>query len=58
MREKAYTQWRETRGIEIVLMVLSNSIPDAESIDKIRDLQESRVYSGNKVMLVVLMLSN
>lgn len=51
LREKTYSQWRETRGIEIVSMALSNIIPDDESIDKIRDLQESRVYSGNKAML-------
>lgn len=51
LREKTQTQWRETRGIEIVSMTLSNIIPDDESVDKIRDLQESRVYSGNKAML-------
>ena len=51
LRQKTQTQWKETRGIEIVSITLSNITPDNESIDKIRDLQESRVYSGNKAML-------
>lgn len=51
LREKTRVKWEETRGIEIVSMALSNIMPDEESIDKIRDLQESRVYSGNKAML-------
>lgn len=51
LKEKTHSQWKETRGIEIASMALSNIMPDEESIDKIRDLQESRVYSGNKAML-------
>lgn len=51
LKEKTHDKWKEARGIEIVSMALSSIIPDDESIDKIRDLQESRVYSGNKAML-------
>lgn len=51
LKEKTKELWRDTRGIEIVSLTFSTIIPDEESIDKIRDLQESRVYSGNKAML-------
>lgn len=51
LRERTFSQWKEKRGIEIANISLSNIFPDDESIDKIRDLQESRVYSGNKLML-------
>lgn len=51
LKEKTKEQWTDTRGIEIVSLVLSSIMPDAESVNKIRDLQESRAYSGNKAML-------
>ncbi|MBQ8923865.1 MAG: SPFH domain-containing protein [Lachnospiraceae bacterium] len=51
LREKTHHKWKETRGIEIATVAFTNILPDDESIDKIRDLQESRVYSGNKAML-------
>jgi len=51
MKEKTAEKWLTLRGIEITSMALSNITPDAESVDKLRDLQESRVYSGNKAML-------
>lgn len=51
LKEEMHTKWRETRGIEIVSMALSSILPDEESVDKMRDLQESRIYSGNKAML-------
>ena len=43
--------WKKTRGIEIQTVAFSNILPDDESMDKIRALQESRVYSENKAML-------
>ncbi|MCR5767486.1 MAG: SPFH domain-containing protein [Lachnospiraceae bacterium] len=51
LKEKINGLWNEKRGIELVSLALSNIIPDSESIDKIRNMQESRVYSGNKAML-------
>lgn len=49
--QKTHKKWNETRGIELVSIAISRIIPDEESVDKIRDLQESKVYSGNKAML-------
>ena len=51
LKEKTRTLWKEARGIEIMSIALSSIMPDDASIDKIRDLQESRVYSQNKSML-------
>lgn len=44
-------QWKEERGIEIKNIAFSNILPDDDSVEKIRQLQESRAYSGNKSML-------
>lgn len=43
--------WKRERGIEVQTVAFSNILPDDESMDKIRDMQESRVYSTNKSML-------
>ena len=51
LRGQLSESWRKERGIEVQTVAFSNILPDEESIDKIRDLQESRVYSGNKSML-------
>lgn len=51
LQERLAEQWKEERGIEIRTMAFSNILPDDESIEKIRQLQESRAYSGNKAML-------
>lgn len=51
LRESTKEKWKESRGIEIASIALSNILPDDASLDKIRDLQESRVYSQNKAML-------
>lgn len=51
LQEELYGKWKEDRGIEIKTMAFSNILPDEASVDKIRELQESRAYSGNKAML-------
>ena len=51
LKENLTRKWREERGIEIMTVSFSALIPDDESMDKIRDLQESRIYSGNRAML-------
>lgn len=44
-------QWRGARGISICAVAFSSILPDDESVDKIRQLQESRVYSADRAML-------
>lgn len=51
LQESMNSKWLEERGIEILTVAFSNILPDDESMDKLRDLQESRVYSGNMAML-------
>ncbi len=51
LNEKTRSRWKDGRGVELATISFSNIIPDDESMDKIRDLQESRVYSENKAML-------
>lgn len=51
LQKQMNEQWRKGRGIEIATIAFSNVMPDDESVDKIRELQESRAYSGNKAML-------
>ena len=51
LREQLNNRWYNDRGIEIHTMAFSSILPDDESIEKIRELQESRVYSGNRMML-------
>lgn len=43
--------WESARGISISTVVFSNIIPDEQSIAKIRQMQESRVYAENTAML-------
>lgn len=43
--------WSSARGITISSLAFSSIIPDDESIDKIRQMQESRVYSEDRSML-------
>lgn len=51
LQKQLSSTWKQERGIEIHTIAFSNILPDDESMDKIRELQESRVYSGNKAML-------
>lgn len=51
LRENLCELWKQNRGIEMKSMAFSNILPDDESVDKIRQLQESRAYSGNQAML-------
>lgn len=51
LREQLGEAWKRERGIEVQTVAFSNILPDEESMDKIRDMQESRVYSANKSML-------
>lgn len=51
LQERLSKKWKDERGIEIMTMALGNILPDDESIDKLRDLQESRAYSDNRAML-------
>ncbi len=51
LMEKLEDQWKKERGLEIKSMNFGNILPDEDSIEKIRQLQESRVYSDNKAML-------
>jgi len=51
LQEELREKWKEERGIEVKTMAFSNILPDEASVDKIRELQESRAYSGNKAML-------
>lgn len=51
LREKLNQSWTEERGLKIHKLAFSNLMPDEDSVEKIRELQESRVYSGNKAML-------
>lgn len=51
LKENLSRKWCDERGIEIRTLAFSNIMPDDDSLDKVRDLQESRVYSGNKAML-------
>lgn len=43
--------WEAARGINISTLVFSNIVPDEQSVVKIRQMQESRVYSENTAML-------
>lgn len=51
MRIRLADIWKKDRGIEIKNMAFSNILPDDDSVEKIRQLQESRAYSANKAML-------
>lgn len=51
LQSRLSEQWKNDRGIEIKTIAFSNILPDDESVDKIRQLQESRAYSGSKAML-------
>lgn len=51
LREELKEEWRDARGIELESLSFQSILPDEESIDKIRQLQESRVYADDKSML-------
>ncbi len=51
LQEELREKWKEDRGIEVKTMAFSNILPDEAGVEKIRELQESRAYSGNKAML-------
>ncbi len=51
LQSRLAEQWKKDRGIEIKNISFSTILPDDESVDKIRQLQESRAYSGNRAML-------
>lgn len=51
LNEELSAQWSDARGIEMRSLSFSNVLPDEESIDQIRELQETRVYSEDKSML-------
>lgn len=51
LKSRLSEKWKKDRGIEIKNLSFSTILPDDESVDKIRQLQESRAYSGNKAML-------
>lgn len=51
LKSRLSEKWKKDRGIEIKNISFSTILPDDESVDKIRQLQESRAYSGNKAML-------
>lgn len=51
LQKRLTEQWKNDRGIEIKNISFSNILPDDESVDKIRQLQESRAYSGSRAML-------
>ncbi len=51
LKEKLLDKWKKERGLEIRTLAFSNILPDDSSVEKIRELQESRAYAGNKAML-------
>ncbi len=51
LQKRLAEQWKNDRGIEIKNISFNTILPDNESVDKIRQLQESRAYSGNRAML-------
>ncbi|MCM1023448.1 MAG: SPFH domain-containing protein [Prevotella sp.] len=51
LQSRLEEHWKKDRGIEIKTVAFGNILPDDESVDKIRQLQESRAYSGNTAML-------
>lgn len=51
LNEELSDFWEKARGISIASLTFANIMPDDESVDKIREMQESRVYSSDKSML-------
>ncbi len=51
LKERLSRKWHDERGVEIMTLTFGSILPDDESFDKIRDLQESRVYSESRAML-------
>ncbi len=51
LKENLSHKWKEERGIELMTVVFTSIIPDDDSMEKVRQMQESRVYSDNKAML-------
>ncbi len=51
LKEKLGPKWHGERGVELMTVTFGSILPDDESFDKVRDLQESRVYSESRAML-------
>lgn len=51
LRDQLTEGWKTTRGIELSVLTFRSIMPDDESVDKIREMQESRVYAGDHNML-------
>lgn len=51
LKKHLQKDWSQDRGIEIRTMIFGSLLPDDTGMEKIRQLQEARVYSGNKAML-------
>lgn len=51
LNEELSDIWEKARGITITSLTFANIMPDEESVDKIREMQESRVYSSDTQML-------
>ncbi len=51
LRNNVGERWKTERGIEISSIAFSNILPDEESLNKMRDLQESRFYSTSSAAL-------
>lgn len=51
LNEELSDIWEKARGITITSLTFANIMPDEESVDKIREMQESRVYSADTRML-------
>lgn len=51
LNEELSDIWEKERGIILTSLTFANIIPDEESVDKIRAMQESRVYSKDTQML-------
>ena len=51
LREELVEEWKQNRGIELQTLVFQSIMPDRDSIEKIRQMQESRVYADDRSML-------
>lgn len=51
LNEELSDVWEKARGIAVTSLTFANIMPDDESVDKIREMQESRVYSKDTQML-------
>ena len=51
LNEVLNEKWSDRRGIEIDSLTITKIVPDGESVDKIRELQESSIYAEQTRML-------